>query len=332
MMKRIQNILYLLFMALSSQAFAEDIRKDADDKGIFNIVIENDVFVGADHDYTNGIRFAWLSSEKNMPNWVQSVASVLPIAGEGHKRVNIAAGQNMFTPNNISATQPMNGDHPYAGWLYGSVGIVSDTGKTMDNVMLTLGVVGPYSLAAEAQGFFHDTIGGIHPNGWGNQLKNEPGVILTYERKWRSMVEFSPFGLAADITPHGGINLGNINTDASLGGTFRLGYDLPADYGPPRIRPSLPGSDFFIPTKELGGYLFTTVEGRAVARNIFLDGNSFSDGPHVDKELLVASAQLGAAITYGESRLSYTHVFMTKEYTTQNRGSQFGSLSFSHRF
>ncbi|MDP1670605.1 MAG: lipid A deacylase LpxR family protein, partial [Alphaproteobacteria bacterium] len=142
----------------------------------------------------------------------------------------------------------------------------------------------------------------------------------------------SPFGLGTDFTPHVGFNLGNVNTDGSVGATLRLGYDLPADYGPPRIRPSLPGSDFFIPTKTMSGYLFTTVDARAVAQNIFLDGNTFKDSPHVNKKKLVNSLQLGAAVTYGQTRLSYTHVLLTKEYTTQRRKPAFGALTLSHRF
>ena len=123
-----------------------------------------------------------------------------------------------------------------------------------------------------------------------------------------------------------------MNTNLSVGTTFRLGYDLPADYGPPRIRPSLPGSDFFVPTQKIGGYLFTTVEGRAVARNIFLDGNTFVSSHHVDKKNFVGSLQVGAALTFGDMRLSYTHVFMTKEFKQQDTATQFGAVTFSYRF
>ena len=320
------------FITIALPALAAEDVREQDNKGIFSVVIENDSFAGTDRDYTNGIRFSWLSSEENMPAWSRAVANVLPLASAGNKRISIAAGQSMFTPSDTKISAPTPGDHPYAGWLYGSIGMVSDTGKTLDNVMLTLGVVGPLSHAQQAQSFVHRVIGSPQWKGWDNQLKNEPGAILTYERKWRGIVEASPFGVGADITPQVGINLGNINTDAGVGATFRLGYDLPADYGPPRIRPSLPGSDFFIPTKTLGGYLFTTIEERAVARNIFLDGNSFSDGPHVHKKNLVNSLQVGAAITYGQARLSYTQVFMSKEYATQQHSAEFGVITLSCRF
>lgn len=324
--------LFISTITVASSGLAAEEREQEDDKGIFNIVLENDSFAGADRDYTSGIRFSWLSPEKHMPPLARSAAHVLPLAGDGKKRISIAAGQSMFTPENISRTNPLASDRPYAGWLYGSMGMVSDTGKTLDNVMLTLGVVGPLAQAEQTQSFIHHVVSSPHPEGWHHQLDNEPGIIVTYERKWRAIYEFSPFGMGADVTPHAGINLGNVNTDAAAGITFRLGYDLPADYGPPRIRPSLPGSDFFIPTQELGGYLFTTIGERAVVRNIFLDGNTFGGGPHVDKKIMISSLQVGAAMTYGQTRLSYTQVFMTKEYDTQQHPSVFGAVTLSCRF
>ena len=171
----------------------------------------------------------------------------------------------MFAPEDLTKHTPVPSDHPYAGWLYGSVGMVSDTGRTLDNVMLTLGVVGPLSYAEQTQKFVHEVTNSTRPEGWDHQLKNEPGIILTYERKWRGIVEVAPFGIGADVTPHVGVNLGNINTDASAGATFRLGYDLPADYGPPRIRPSLPGSDFFCAHAN-AGCLFVHYRGGTCGR------------------------------------------------------------------
>jgi len=127
-------------------------------------------------------------------------------------------------------------------------------------------------------------------------------------------------------------NLGNVDTDASVGATVRLGYDLPADYGPPRIRPTIPGSDFFVPSENLGGYLFAGVQGQAVARNIFLDGNTFESSPSVDKKWDVGSLQAGATLIDGNVRLSYTQVFMTKEFDTQRNPEIFGSLTLSYRY
>ncbi len=314
-----------------SPAIAND-WEQGDSKGIFNVVFENDIFAGSDREYTNGVRFSWLSSEENMPDWARSAAGVLPLSGDGFKRISLAAGQSMFAPENLRAREPLTGGRPYAGWLYGSIGMMSDTGTTHDNVMFTLGVVGPYSYAEQTQKIVHDIINSPDPKGWNNQLEHEIGAVLTYERKWRGIYEYSPFGAGADVIPHAGINLGNVITDAVLGATFRLGYDLPADYGPPRIRPSLSGSDFFIPTKKVGGYLFTTFSGGVVGRNIFLDGNTFRDSPDVDKKNFISSLQLGGVMTFNQTRISYTHVFMSREYDSQEHPAVFGALTLSQRF
>ena len=318
-------------------AFADDAPDKTamldDEKAIISMVWENDIVAGTDRNYTNGFRFSWLSSEEKTPEWARwSAHHLLPLSPEGKKRIGISLGQKMYTPKNTTANVPDPNDRPYAGWLYGTIGIVSDTGKRLDNVMLTVGMVGPASGAQETQQTIHHLIDDDVPNGWDSQLHNELGIVLTAERKWRALYEFAPFGAGVDVTPHVGVNLGNVNTDAAVGGTIRIGYDLPADYGPPRIRPSLPGSDFFVPTQQLGGYLFAGVEGRAVGRNIFLDGNTFQDSPSVDKEYFVGSLQAGIAMTYENTRLSYTHVFMTEEFKGQTKPEQFGAITLSYRF
>lgn len=333
--KQIFRLLSLATLMASSAAMAQEPppRIHEDDEAIFSVVWENDKFANTDSNYTNGARFSWLSAEETTPRWVRSVANtVLPIAADGKKRIGVSFGQTMYTPADLTRSDLIVDDRPYAGWTYGSVGIVSENGKRLDNAVLTVGVVGPASYAEHTQRFVHKVTDSQNPKGWDNQLNTEPGIILTMERKWRSMYEFSPFGVGVDATPYAGFDLGNINTDASVGTMFRLGYDLPADYGPPRIRPSMPGSDFFLPSQTIGGYLFAGAEGRAVGRNIFLDGNTFSDSHSVDKNYWVGTLQAGAALTYGSTRLSYTHVFMTEEFKGQDEPAQYGGLTLSMRF
>ena len=173
--------------------------------------------------------------------------------------------------------------------------------------------------------------GSPQPKGWRHKLKDEPGINFSYERKWREIIESEPFGVGFDVIPHSGVSLGNINTSAVAGATFRIGYDLPTDYGPPRIRPTGMGSDFFMPPKRLSGYLFSVFEMRAVAQNIFLDGNAFKDSESLDKRVMVKSAQLGGALILGDARLSYTYIFVTKEFKGQVRATDFGALTFSYR-
>ena len=77
-------------------------------------------------------------------------------------------------------------------------------------------------------------------------------------------------------------------------------------------------------------YLFAGVDGRAVARNIFLDGNTFRDSHSVDKEIFVGDIQMGIVLTKGDVRLGYTHVFRSREFKTQKESyQQFGAVSLS---
>ncbi len=322
------------FFCTASVASADEVlREEVDNSGIFAASLENDYFTNEDDNYTNGVRFAFLSAENYLPGWVERGANALPFfSKEGRKRWHVALGQSMYTPSNIAIASLQPNDRPYAGWLYGSVGVISDTGYRLDNLQLTLGVVGPASGAGETQKIVHDFIDYTHPQGWHNQLENEPGIMLEYERKWRGLYEFSPFGWGVDITPSVGASLGNIFTHASVGTVVRFGYDLPSDYGPPLIRPNLPGSDFFVPSGDFGWYFFAGVEGRAVARNIFLDGNTFEDSHSVDKLPFVGGVQGGIAFTYQNTRIAYTHIMRTREFHGQEEDDQFGAVTVSYRF
>lgn len=318
-----------------------------DDKWGVSLSIENDLFTrnNQDQHYTNGIRLAFVSPEDTAPEPVLSAAKAVPFfASNGRIRTSYAIGQSMYTPNDITIAENQPNDRPWAGLLYGSVGLLSDTGlqregdsdySRIDTLELTLGVVGPASFADNTQKVVHKMIDSPDPQGWDNQIKNEPIVNLAYERKYRSWFEGDVLGLEYDATPHAGFMLGNAYTNAELGTMFRLGFDLPADYGPPRIRPSLPGSDFFAPDTEgfpVSGYLFAGAAGRWVLRDITLDGNTFKDSNSIDKEPLVGDLQIGFAIIVGQARFTYTHVYRTAEFEGQDKGDQFGSLSMSVRF
>ena len=257
------------------------------------------------------------------------------LAPDGKRRIGINFGQSMFTPNDIKIREPQPDDRPWAGYLYGGVALLSETPHTLDALELDVGIVGPASFAEQTQKKWHELIGSPEPEGWNSQLKNEPTVALIYERKWRQEVwRFAgpESDLGVDITPHVGAALGNVFTYAATGVGLRIGDDLPADFGPPRIRPSLPGSAFFQLDDRFGWYLFATAEGRAVARNIFLDGNTFEDSASVDKLPFVADFQVGVAFMINEARVTIAQVYRTREFRSQNEPDRFGVVTLSLKF
>ncbi|MGC9954905.1 MAG: lipid A deacylase LpxR family protein [Rhizomicrobium sp.] len=305
------------------------------EKGTFSILFENDVFGNADHDYTNGVELTYTTAPQDTPDWLISTAHWLPFftaTGKGDVRTRYAIGQSIFTPKNLNTANPPLTDRPYAGFLYGTVGLVGDSGTHLDQLQLTLGVVGPDSLADKTQTWVHAIIKDLKPLGWATQLHNEPGLIIQYERSIKLIPPKSILGLIFDVEPHYGAAIGNVYDFANAGAVARLGFNLPGDYGAMRIDPSLPGSNFFEPTGAFSAYVFAGVDGRAIARNLFLDGNTWETSRSVKKENLVYNFDLGAAITFNAMRLSYTYVFRSREYSTQQKESKFGAIALSFRF
>lgn len=307
---------------------------------LISIQFENDFFGGGtDRHFTHGTRIElltrplkWISEGADKLPWFSSEKALSDSDEALRGRASFSLGQSIFTPEDTAAAQLIPEDRPYAGWLYAGFGIVANQGmRRYDKIELEIGMVGPYSFAEEVQTFWHSLFGLQVPQGWDNQLKSEPGAVLYYEQA-RRFDRRLIMDLEADVIPHFGGSLGNVFTNAAGGVLFRLGSRLDDDFGPPRIRPSLPGGVFFRPGAGFAWYLFAGLEGRAVLHNIFLDGNTFTDSHSVDKKLFVGDIQAGLVVQWNRFRISYTQIFRTKEFKGQDRGDIFGSLSFSYYF
>jgi len=302
-------------------------------RGVWTVLVENDLFYDSDRNYTSGVALAWVASPKPAPEWAVKLARSVPWYPEiGEIRHGYVVGQNMYTPRDIALADQPPDDRPYAGWLYATIGLGVDSPHQSDIFALTVGVVGPAALAEQSQKFIHRITGSAEPQGWDMQLKNEPGIELAYQRRWRDVAKGTFAGLEYDVTPHAGGALGNVYTYANAGFTVRYGKRLTSDLGPLRIRPSPPGSGFFVPSDTFSWYAFVGVDGRAVARNIFLDGNTWRDSRSVDKESLVGDLHWGLAVTWKGVRATYTHVRRTREFETQGQSSDFGAFAVSVAF
>jgi hypothetical protein len=311
--------------------------------GTWTLLMENDRFADTDRHYTHGTRLAWVSDKTGTgPGWVRDLLGrAYPFADVRGGRIGFALGQNIYTPENISRSDLIADDRPYAGWLYGAASVHAETRQhllgrkldVLDTVEMQLGMIGPLSLAEPTQKTVHELIATTRPRGWDHQLDTEPGIALIAERKWRTPeTKLGAGGIAFDVLPHLGAALGNVYTHVNAGAMARIGRNLSFDYGPPQIQPALSGLEAIDSGGEVGWYLFAGVEGRAVGRNIFLDGNTFSDSHHVDKHTLVGDFQVGAALIAGRYRIAFTHVFRTREFESQGEPDRFGAVSISARF
>ncbi|WBV41537.1 lipid A deacylase LpxR family protein [Pseudoroseomonas cervicalis] len=303
-----------------------------DPRGTFTFSIENDMFGGSDRYYTNGFQFSWRSPSADLPEPLTWLNDRLDwMMGPGTLRWGVALGQSLYTPQDTETTQPSLRDRPYAAFLYGAVTLNRITERTSSTFELQLGVVGPSALGEFVQNNYHDLINVDQVNGWRTQLKDEPAINAIIERKLRLPLG-EVAGLQMEAIPSVTLSLGNVATYAGAGGLLRIGQGLEADFGPPRIRPALAGSHWIQPRQDFGWYVFAGADGRAVARDIFLDGNTWRDSRSVDKRLLVGDFQAGVAVLWRGMRFAYTQVWRSEEFYGQQGTQSFGSISVSFRF
>ncbi|HRH98166.1 MAG TPA: lipid A deacylase LpxR family protein, partial [Prosthecobacter sp.] len=164
-----------------------------DSAGTLGLYHENDMFAGTDRYYTSGVKLSW--SSPNLERYSDSpyaspflpLFDLLPYINEASYQKNLvfAVGQNIYTPDDTESAGLVAGDRPYAGWLYVGLGVVWKNERVRNSLVLDIGVVGSWSYAQEAQRRVHDLRGFGNPSGWDNQLHNELGVMLAYERTWR---------------------------------------------------------------------------------------------------------------------------------------------------
>lgn len=331
----------------TSQAGDEEARRS----DTLTLYLENDLFGfdNKDRYYTHGTKISWISRDLSTngdapspPSWIEGFLDWMPLFnGPGIRRsVSLSLGQNIYTPEDKERSDLIPDDRPYAGITYLGLGLHGISGRRMDTLEVDIGIVGRHSYAEDCQKAIHNWIGSVDPKGWDHQLKDEPVLNVFFERKWRLLKAREAGGLGFDCISHAGCAAGNVYTGVNLGGQVRFGWNVPSDFGTYLIRP---GSDssapedsddprFFRPLHRIGVHIFLAVDGNAVARNIFLDGNTFCESHSVDKKHFVAQCTGGIGVILHRFKITYSYVYRTKEFETQKDAQQFGAISVSYTF
>lgn len=308
---------------------------DPDRQRALSVIVENDAIVDTDRFYSNGIRLEYAESLSGSGGLTGYVADTLLGADEGSTvLVNYALGHAIFTPEDISVSKPLPDQRPYAGFLFGDYAVFVRKGETISSLLVQVGLVGPSAGGEDIQNWYHSNIiDRAEAQGWDNQIGDELGFVLAYDRQFPRFFAAGDNKFGVDIGASAGAAIGTFHTDVHAGLTARLGSGLDLDYGPPRIKPSLAGSGYFDRGERLTGYLFAGTEVRAVAHDIFIDGSLFrSDDPSVEGEPVVVDFQLGGISQYKGVQLSVTYVYRTEEYTTQSDAQQFTAIGLATRF
>jgi lipid A 3-O-deacylase len=290
-----------------------------------SLIWDNDATYGTDRHYTQGAQLTYYSADEALPGWMRRVSDALPAVGfeVEARKWGLNLGQQIYTPDDLNTSRLIEDDRPYAAWLFagfklqrrgpGGFGL-----PAMETLRFEAGVIGPEALGKEAQGVVHL----VAPEGWRNQLRTEPGLLLHYERRYLYRRALNQKNWQLDLIPAMGLAAGNIATFASLGAQARIGRNVPNEFetanGPAEFR--------------YGWYCFLGLEGRTLARNIFLDGNTARSSHSVDKEPLVGDFRAGVTLVLKRFELTLSQTFRSREFESQKHNDSFGTLMMLIKF
>jgi lipid A 3-O-deacylase len=337
--------------------------------------LENDLFVDTDQNYTSGVAFTAVSHDligklkpECLPAPVRLQAELITLLNPGFwadaenpahaQNVVVKFGQSMYTPQDPARTDLILNDRPYAGLLY--VGVAWNRRKhepqgdseMLDTRELTLGVIGPLALAQEAQNLVHKVIGVDQFQGWDNQLGNEPALQMAMDRKfkaYRGTGAITP-GFSSDAIRRLGLQLGNIETSATVGIEGRVGWNIPNDFGTYPIRPGAEnrppsassihggaGDAAALATRPRAGvHVFGTLESKLVLHDFALDGNLFQSSHSVTRVPWVTQAAVGVSaqspVAGHAVRLAVIRVWRSREFEEQGPSHAYGSVTLSIEF
>lgn len=217
-------LIVFLFAALAfSNVLAQEINNystlfDVRDSSYTRISYDNDLFVGTDRYYTQGIGVDVFSYKlrKNPLNMM-----LFRLRNSDRDRFGIEFRTHGCTPTTILSDSVLVGDRPFAGVF--SLGIVRSS-QLESRLRLTskfeLGLIGPAALGKEMQTGIHKLTGDDLPLGWQHQIKNSPIInyLLRMELETRlfipSLFHSSVFGQA---------KIGTFQTSLSTGVEFSIG-------------------------------------------------------------------------------------------------------------
>jgi len=278
-----------------------------------------------DEYYTNGVGVRVSFN----PNLSPSLATRLAPPGSWEDaRFGVAIGlsQRIYTPVDLTRTNPPPNDHPYAGYLYLSLELQRADDDTHDHLGLDIGIVGESSFAEDIQEYIHEEFPReIDPRGWGTQLPDEVVFNIALARTWKTE-KAEIMGLELEMLPRIRLDAGTVLVRAGVETTLRLGLALPEDFGPATL---LGFSDHTTGLRDdhgLSVYLFGTLGAELVLHDIFIDGTVFRSSRSTEREELVRRFRFGIIAQWNGLYAGWSQNFESDRFEAQGGTHAFGSI------
>ena len=310
-------------LASVGQNVADTVKSDnkptkSDAKSSWSIAFDNDIFVpgGRDQDYTYGLNAAfagkgakhhWLSLHRPL-GWIDKTIGLHSRIGQGVELNKIEYGLFGFTPEDITQSEPIQDDRPYASLVYVSSSRehYNRSSQVSWQSTLTLGILG-LSIVGDIQGRVHSLYDGDIPMGWDNQISNGGEPTARYSVSRQSLLFKSGSGFELKSTYQGSV--GYI-TEVSWSLSARAGkIHTPWASFNPELASYAEKSTSGAARKVSEHYVWAGISLKARAYNVFLQGQ-FRD----------------SAVTYSSDEINHGIVEAWLGYTV----SLFDGYSFTY--
>lgn len=299
-----------LMQLFNTHVFAKNFYLDSSlNKGTLRFEIDNDVVWEKDSNFSNGWSLQYHTAryanweETKAPGFIKWVGNHFPTLGDDDSivRNGHGIGQNMFTPGDLNAEIPLEGDVPYAATLTYTLNWQNFNRQAARNFQITVGILGPEALAEELQKYLHKDLGlADDPKGWDTQRNTEPILNIGYQYPFRvAHLGKDTNDWAGQLTLAPSASLGNMATVVELSLGFRYGWNMLEGFN---TFPAPPGRGFFQATylpKPLSASPHSIefvlgVRGTALLYSVLYDGSIItSDDRKVDRKTFIASVLAG---------------------------------------
>ncbi|KAA5532529.1 lipid A deacylase LpxR family protein [Taibaiella lutea] len=310
MLRFIKILCALLCLALAAKA-----QKDSVYHHMFRVYDNNDIFklLGdvSDKGYTNGtgIEFYYTKDHTSrffLDKWMPKAEA------EAINTFGISVTQDMYTPSDISTSQPDVRDWPYSGALYftHSLHSYNPLKKYKISSEIVSGVMGKGALTKQMQTFIHSFIASDKPSGWGKTYPTD--VLLNINLNYEHAIWSAPY---LEILGGGNAMLGTMLDGASAYSYIRVGKMVPYfdNFISRFAKP-------FGQKNHLQFYLFAKPMLEWIAYDAVLQGGVFEGKSdyYKDSNALKANHDVSRSIEYGLS-LSFGPVGLSFSQTTMSR-------------